>query len=96
MGAAISIIFLACAAALGWMAVRGQREMRRRADLQAGLHEGDEVMTTAGMYGTIREIDPDHVLLEIAAGTVVKMARRAVAARVPEPDTTRSADGNEA
>jgi preprotein translocase subunit YajC len=95
MGAAISIIFLACAAALGWMAVRGQREMRRRADLQAELHEGDEVMTTAGIYGTIREIDSDHVRLEIAPGTVVKMARRAVAARVTQTDTTRSADGPE-
>jgi len=82
MGAAISIIFLACAAALVWMAMRGQREMRRRADVQSGLHPGDEVMTTAGIYGVVHEVDGDHVWLEVAPGTVLKFARRAVAARV--------------
>jgi len=94
MGAAISIVFLACAAALVWMAMRGQREMRRRATLQAELHAGDEVMTTAGIYGTVREITDDLVWLELAPGTVVKLARRAVAARVTVADATdgRSAD----
>ena len=42
------------------------------------------------------EIDAAHVLLEVAPGTVVKMARRAVAARLPGPDTTRSTDARHA
>ncbi|HVN49967.1 MAG TPA: preprotein translocase subunit YajC [Acidimicrobiales bacterium] len=86
MGAAISIVFLACAAALVWMAMRGQREMRRRAALQAELHAGDEVMTTSGIYGSVREVTDDHVWLEVAPDTVVKLARRAVAARVSGGD----------
>lgn len=67
------------------MIVRPHRQrMREHDEIVAALAVGDEVMTTAGMYGTIRELADEHVLLEIAPGTVVKLARRAVGARVDD------------
>ena len=86
MGAAIFIVFVGCAVVCAWMAIRSQRELRRRMDLQAALQLGDEVMTTSGIYGTVRQLDDAHVWIEVAPGTVIKLALRAVASKVD--DTT--------
>ena len=68
-----------------------QRRLRAHQAVVRSLQVGDEVMTTAGLYGTITELDDDAdvVHLEIAEGTVVRLARGAVANRVgdePEPE----------
>jgi preprotein translocase subunit YajC len=84
MGAAIFVLFVACAVLFGWMAVRSQRELRRRAAIQAHVAVGDEVMTTSGIYGHVRQVDDDHAWLEIAPGTTIKLARRAIAAKVED------------
>jgi len=49
------------------------------------------VLTAGGLYGTIREVDEEEVRVEIAPGTVVRLARRAVAA-VIEPEDTELAE----
>jgi preprotein translocase subunit YajC len=82
MGAVIFILFVACAALFGWMAIRSQRELRRRSVLQADVRTGDEIMTTAGIYGRVQQLDADHAWIEIAPGTTIKLARRAIAAKV--------------
>jgi preprotein translocase subunit YajC len=62
---------------------------RRRASAQTKLLErlevGDEVLTIGGMYGAVRELDGDDALIEVAPGTSIRMARRAIATIV-EPD----------
>ncbi len=58
---------------------RRQREVRQ---MQAALQVGDEVMLTSGIYGVVRTLDDDKVLLEIAPGTVVEVARGAIGQRV--------------
>lgn len=63
---------------------------RRRAQAQRELHDslavGDEILTAGGVYGHVRGTPEDEVLLvEIAPGTTVRLARRAIAARIP-PD----------
>ena len=68
--------------------VRPQR--RRQAeqeDLFATLRVGDEIVTAGGLYGTIHALRDDVLDVEIAPGTTVRVARRAVAARIePEDD----------
>lgn len=65
-------------------AVRPQRRRQREfAQIQAGLAEGQEIMTTAGLFGTVSEIGPDFVLVEVAPGVRVKLARAAIARVVP-------------
>jgi preprotein translocase subunit YajC len=39
---------------------------------------GTEVMTTAGIFGTIREASEDELSLEIAPGTVIRILPAAV------------------
>ena len=48
---------------------------------------GDEILTAGGFYGVVREVgEDDDLVVEIAPGTDVRMARRAVAAIVPPED----------
>ena len=63
-----------------------QRRLRAHQAVVRSLEVGDEVMTTAGLYGTITalEDEADVVHLEIAEGTVVRLARGAIAQRLGE------------
>lgn len=46
---------------------------------QQAVHEGAAVMTTAGIYGTVRWMTDETIGLEVSDGVVVKYARAAVA-----------------
>ncbi|MEZ5095014.1 MAG: preprotein translocase subunit YajC [Nocardioides sp.] len=61
-----------------------QRRNRALAELQASLHPGDRIMLSSGIYGTLRAIEDDRAQVEVSAGTVLTVARGAVA-RVVEP-----------
>ena len=84
------LIFLAALAAVFWfLLVRPQR--RRQAQHQsmvAGLSTGDEVITAGGVFGKVRTIADDHLVLEIAPGTEIRLAKEAVANIVPRPEET--------
>ena len=54
--------------------------------MQDELAVGDEVITAGGLHGEVRQIDESVLHVEIAPGTIVRIDRRAIAARVePEP-----------
>lgn len=56
-----------------------QRRVRAHQVVVAGLGVGDEVMTSAGLFGTITALDDEDVRIEVAPGVVVRFARGAVA-----------------
>lgn len=63
-----------------FMIVRPQKKnIAKHRDLVQSLSSGTEVITTGGIYGTIRAVDEDTVDLEISPGTTIKVAKRAVA-----------------
>ena len=59
-----------------------QRRMAAVRALQRDLHEGDEVLTTSGIYGRIMKLGDDDADLEIAPGTVIHIARGAIGQRI--------------
>ena len=69
-----------------------QRRAKAQQQLQRDAEIGDEVVTTAGVFGTIIDIDEDDdiVTLEIAPGTRIRMVRagigRLVIAQDEDPD----------
>lgn len=68
--------------------IRPQRNRARAAaQLQARLAPGAQVVTTAGMYGTVTEVADDAVHLEISPGVTVRFAKAAVG-RILTADTT--------
>ena len=84
------LVFLVALVALGWIVTRpARRQQRSVAELQADIAIGDEVILSAGIFGTVRSLEDDRVGLEIAEGTVITVARQVVVRRVPaEVDET--------
>lgn len=57
--------------------------------MQSSLSVGDEVVLTSGVYGVVDGVEDDHLLLRVAEGVVIKVARGAVgsiATRAEQPE----------
>jgi preprotein translocase subunit YajC len=81
--------------ALLWvLLIRPQR--RKQAEQQHlldSVEPGDEVLTVGGIYGIVHEIDEDDdLVVEVAEGIRVRVARRAVAGVVKPEDEPEEAD----
>jgi preprotein translocase subunit YajC len=74
------LIFLVAMAALLWFVlIRPQRQRQAaHARLLAEVAQDDEVVTAGGLLGTVRRIADDHVVLEVAPGTEIRVAREAI------------------
>ena len=64
-----------------------QRKARQHQELVQSTNVGDRVVTIGGIHGTVQTIDEDTVQLEVASGTVITMARTAIARRLVDADT---------
>ena len=81
-----------------FLLIRPQSQRRRQQmQMQTELEVGDDVVTTAGIYGTITEIDDDYgiVTLEVAPDTEVRFARAAVAQRLVDDEEFEDVEGSE-
>jgi len=67
----------------------------KQADLVNSIGVGTEIMTTSGIFGTVRATDDDKLYLEIAPGTTIVILRQAVA-KVVEPELPANPDTPEA
>jgi len=63
-----------------------RRRMRQHQDLVSSLEVGDEVTTIGGIYGTIEFMDETSAVLQIEGGGRLRVSRRALADKVPEPE----------
>jgi preprotein translocase subunit YajC len=62
-----------------FMAIKPQQKQRRAHQaLMSSLKKGDRVGTAAGIYGTVKRVEDNVVVVEIAKGVTIKLARRAV------------------
>lgn len=90
-----TLILLAAMFALLWvLLIRPQkRKQAEQQQLLSGIEPGDEVLTMGGIYGIVHEIDEDDdLVVEIAEGIRVRVARRAVAGVEKPDDETDEAD----
>jgi preprotein translocase subunit YajC len=93
----ILIIIVLLLAVMWVLIIRPQkRRQLQQQQVLSELADGDEVLTAGGIYGTVRELDEDSLMLEIAPGTTIRVARRAIAGKVqadePEDDVDEVAD----
>ena len=87
-------IFLLIPVAMYFLLIRPQRRRQReQASQQASIAVGDEIMTTAGVYGFITGFDGDIVWLEIDDNVQIRVARQAIQRKV---DTSASTSTDEA
>lgn len=83
-----NILILVAMFALLWaVLIRPQKaKQQRQQQLLATIEPGDEVLTVGGMFGIVQAIDEDdELIVEIAEGVHVRIARRAVST-VVKPD----------
>lgn len=85
-GGSAVVTLLLYAAILGgifwFLIIRPNRtRAKRHQELMATLGVGDEVQTAGGIYGVVRDIDEDTVIIEVEDGSRLRVARRAVAGK---------------
>jgi preprotein translocase subunit YajC len=92
---AVILLYLALlAVAFFFLIVRPQRrQMAARRVLIANLEVGDEIITAGGIYGTILEISDTTILVEVAPGVRLTLAREAVSGR-PAPPAAEDDDAD--
>ena len=90
-------VFLILLLAVLWLLLvrPAQRRQRAQQQLLASIEVGDEIVTAGGLYGTVKALAEDELRLEIAPGTEVRVARRAVAAVVNDDEEEAEEDAVE-
>ena len=61
-----------------------KRARAEHAQLVESISVGDEVITGAGMFGTVTSVGDEEVELEVAPGTKVRFLKSVIARRVSE------------
>ena len=90
-------------ALFGLMYVLMIRPQRAKAQAQQRLlgtvEPGDEILTVGGLYGIVQELEPDDeggdLIVEIADGIHVRIARRALATVVKPDDDDADEDSDD-
>lgn len=85
--------FLLVAVVFYFLLLRPQQKRRKRdSEMQGGLDIGNEVMTHAGIFGTVTSVDADTVELEISPGTRVKMLKAGIRDVLSPQDATSGSE----
>ena len=81
------ILIVAMFGLLWFLLIRPQRQrQQQQQQMLNAIDVGDEVLTVGGIYGIVEEVEEDgDLIVEIAEGIQVRMAKRSVAA-VEKPD----------
>ena len=78
------ILFAVLGVVFYLMIVRPQRtRVKKQQELSDSLEIGDQVQTVGGIFGSVRRIDEDGVVLEVENGSL-KFSKRAIATKVSQ------------
>ncbi|MGB7846022.1 MAG: preprotein translocase subunit YajC [Candidatus Acidiferrum sp.] len=56
-----------------------QRQRKKTQEMLSNVKNGDKIVTTSGIYGTINGIDGDTFILKVADNVKIRIARAAIA-----------------
>ncbi|CAB4808482.1 MAG: preprotein translocase subunit YajC [Actinobacteria bacterium] len=65
-----------------------RRRMKEQSSMQSSLAEGDEIITTSGIYGFITGFDGDIVWIEIDDTVQIRVAKAAIQKKVDTSATS--------
>jgi preprotein translocase subunit YajC len=89
-GSSLLLLLAAVGIGMWWFIARPQK--RRQLELTQTIQNarpGTEIVTIGGIYGTVVENDPEEtsIIIEIAEGVEMRVARRAIASVVPAEES---------
>jgi preprotein translocase subunit YajC len=64
------------------------RQRKKTQEMLGAVKNGDKVVTTSGIYGTINGIDGDTFILKVADNVKIRIARAAIA-QVESPEDAK-------
>ena len=70
-----------------------QRRIAMVRALQSQVRQGDEILTTSGIYGRVVRLSDVDAEIEVAPGTVIRVARGAIGQVLTETDGSLDAHG---
>lgn len=78
-GGDYSFLIMMVAAIMYFFMIRPQNKKQKEiANFRKNLEVGQEVITAGGIYGKIKEIEDNTVVLEIASGVKIKIDRNSI------------------
>ena len=94
------LIIVALFGLMYFLMIRPQRaKAQQQQRMLSAVEVGDEVLTVGGIYGIVQEIEPDEdggdLIVEIAEGIHVRIARKALATVVKPDDEDAEEDEDE-
>ena len=96
------ILIIAVLFGVLWFAmIRPQRaKVQAQQRLLSTVEVGDEILTVGGIYGIVQEVEPDEdggdLVVEIAEGIHVRIARKALATVIKPEDDDEEVDEDDA
>jgi preprotein translocase subunit YajC len=94
-GTLLFVLLLGVLAYVFFLRPRSQQARRQRETLLQ-VSVGDEVLTGAGIFGRVLDVESDRITIETAPGTRITVLRSAIARRLtehPEEEAAWSGDG---
>jgi preprotein translocase subunit YajC len=82
----VVVLVVLMGALYAFMILPQQKRMKAHTALLKSLEEGDIVVTNAGIYGAIAEVDDNVVWLEVAPDVELKISKSAITDRVSDDD----------
>ena len=77
------IIFLPLIAIMYFLMIRPQqRKMRDHRQLLASVEVGDDIVTSAGIYGRVSELDGETLFLQVSDNVELKITKESIAGLV--------------
>lgn len=86
-GSTSLIILLLPVLLIGWLFWTQSRRQKQMRAFSSALNVGDQVVTSSGIFGTVRHLDDSSAWLEVADGVTIRVDRRAVAMKQAEGTT---------
>jgi preprotein translocase subunit YajC len=92
----LGLIFpLLLVAMVGFLFYSSRKRKAQAQNMQETLRVGSRIMTTAGLFATVKAVEDDGVVLEIAPGVQCKYARQAISRVLDAPDGAEPLDDSD-
>jgi len=72
-----------------------QKKAKEHRAMVAALKRGDRVVTNGGIYGQVSHVADDHLMVEIADGVKIKIARDAVSSVPGKPEPVKKEEAKQ-
>ena len=76
-----------------FLLIRPQRQRSKtQQDLLGNIQRGDEVLTVGGIFGRVKDVGGDSLIITISSGVDVKITKSAVAKKLSQDGSTSSSN----